>query len=335
MIRKLIFLVFRNNHRFNALGNFAKSARYGDILLIVLGGPIKSIVGKILYYFKLGKFISIDGDPFLFDEKCSINLWLGGTSMKISKKYKDLNNNFVNMENPLFVKEKKLFRIYPILKKNYKINKKPKIIFMGKIFFKPGKPDLINPEVLKKNQKEIMNNFSLIDDYKFWSKINKYQDDLLKFENYKIIKTFLREQIIIEINKKFGKYFSVYGECYKEIGIEFLNPIYSNKKIVNINKGNICLDTGSILGSSSIYPRSIQIIESGGLLVQSKQSDSEFTWGGMTEKIVFNKIDNLLESLENYLSNEKMCNETLNMLFEKFSDSEIKMYKNFNKSLFN
>ncbi len=335
MFKKIIFLTFRNKHRFNALGNFAKSKKYKDIFLIVLGGQIKSIIGKFLYYFKLGKFISIDGDPFLFDKNCSINLWLGGTSMKINKKYKNLNNNFVNIENPLILKEKKLFQIYPMIKKTSFIRKNPKIVFMGKIFFKPGSPNLINSKNLAENQSELVNNFSLIDNENFWLKINSNQDNYIKFENYKIIKTFLREKIILEINKKFGKYFSIYGEDYKKIGIEFLKPVYNNKKLNNLYKGNICLDTGSILGSSSLHPRSIQIIESGGLLVQSKQHDSEFIWGEMSEKVVLNKLDNLLDILEKYLSNEKLCNEILNMLFEKFKNSEIKMYKNLNKLLFN
>ena len=335
MIRKLTFLVFRNNYRFNALGNFAKSARYGDILLIVLGGQIKSIFGRILHYFKLGKFISIDGDPFLFDEKRSINLWLGGTSMKISKTYKNLSNNFVTIENPLISKEKKLFQIYPMIKKTSLIRKNPKIVFMGKIFFKPGNPNLINSKDLAENQKELVNNFSLIDDESFWLKITSNQDNYIKFENYKIIKTFLREKIILEINKKFGKYFSIYGEDYKKIGIEFLKPVYNKKKLNDLYNGNICLDTGSILASSSLHPRSIQIIESGGLLVQSKQQDSEFIWGKMSEKVVLNKLDNLLEIIENYLSDEKLCNETFNMLFEKFKNSKIKMSENLNKFLFN
>ena len=34
-------------------------------------------------------------------------------------------------------------------------------------------------------------------------------------------------------------------------------------KVKKIYKGNICLDTGSIMGSLSLYPRSIQILESG------------------------------------------------------------------------
>ena len=80
---KIVFLVFRNNYRFSALGNFAKSRKYGDVLIISLGGKFKSIIGSCLYYLRIGKFISIDGSPFLENRNNSINFWLTGTSLKI------------------------------------------------------------------------------------------------------------------------------------------------------------------------------------------------------------------------------------------------------------
>ena len=87
--KKYIFLIFRNNFRQSTIGNFGKTNSYGDIKLISLSGRIKSIFGRILYFFKLGKFISIDGDPFLEDEKNSINIWFTGTSLRITKKFRD------------------------------------------------------------------------------------------------------------------------------------------------------------------------------------------------------------------------------------------------------
>ena len=50
------------------------------------------------------------------------------------------------------------------------------------------------------------------------------------------------------------------------------------KKNKKMYEGNICLDLGCIEGSSSLYSRSIKIIESGGLIIQSVQSDSKEIW---------------------------------------------------------
>ena len=87
----------------------------------------------------MGKFISIDGDPVLTDKNSSINLWYTGTTLKILKQYRYLENNFVNMNNPVIKKEQNLFQVYPIIKRRQNINKEIKIIFMGNIF---------NPEIL-------------------------------------------------------------------------------------------------------------------------------------------------------------------------------------------
>jgi hypothetical protein len=328
MLKKIIFLVFSSNYRFSALGNFARSCKYGNILIISLGGRFKSIIGRCLYFLCIGKFISIDGNPFLKNKKNSINLWLTGTSLKITKKYRNYDNNFVNMCNPVVRKEKNFFQIYPIIKKNYQINNHPKIIFMGKIYFQPGNKNLINYQNLKKNKNRLIKKFSLIDSKKFWSQFTGNKNILEKFDNYKIMKTYQREQIILKIHKNFKNFLHLFGEDSKGTGLYFHKHIYSNKKIKNNYNGNICIDTGSILGSVSLYPRSIQIIESGGLIIQTKQYDAHTVWGEMSNKIIFNNIDKLMDKLDIYLSNPKMCNEILEMIILKFKDSKNKIYEN-------
>ena len=63
----------------------------------------------------------------------------------------------------------------------------------------------------------------------------------------------------------------------KDNDIKFMNPVFNLDKVKKIYKGNICLDTGSIMGSLSLYPRSIQILESGGLLCKlNKMTHSKF-----------------------------------------------------------
>ena len=84
-----------------------------------------------------------------------------------------------------------------------------------------------------------------------------------------------------------------------------------------------------------MHPRSIQIIESGGLLLQAKQHDSDSIWGDLSERVVSDNLNSLIDKLEKYLLDKKMCDETLNMIFEKFKDSKKKIGVNLKKSLFN
>ena len=109
-LKKIVFLVFGTDHRHTALGNFAKSKIYKEILLISLGGRFKSIIGKILYLLGFGKFIGLDGYPFFKNQKNSINLWFNGI-WKINKEYKNYNNNLLNINNPIINEEQKIFQI--------------------------------------------------------------------------------------------------------------------------------------------------------------------------------------------------------------------------------
>ena len=329
--KKYIFLIFRSSYRKLTIGNFGKSNTYGDIKLISLSGRIKSIFGWIFYFFKLGKFISVDGDPFLKDEKNSINIWFTGTSLRITKKFQSFKNNYVNMNNPLIEKEKKIFQIFPIIRNGNQIRSDRKIIFIGKIFFEPKKDDLLKQEQLDECENDLLNDFSLLDNLDFWKTLNKQNNDYIKFENYKIIKTYLRERIILEINKNFKNKFLFYGQNMKDNDIKIMDPIFNLNKVNKIYKGNLCLDTGSIMGSRSLYPRSIQILESGGLLIQTKQSDAKYIWNNLTEKIVSNNLEKLLSDLDSFLLNTKKCNETLELIEAKFKNSNKEIENNLKK----
>ena len=320
--KKYIFLIFRNDYRKSTIGNFGKSNTYGNIKLVSLSGRIKSIFGRILYFMKLGKFISVDGDPFLKNEKNSINIWFSGTSLKVKKRFQNLKNNYVNMNNPLIEKEKKIFQILPIIPSGNQIKKNRKIIFMGKIFFQPQNGDFLCQEELNDCKDILLNDFSLVDNLDFWKKFKKNNCDDVKFENYRILKTYLREKVIFEINKNFKNNFLVYGQSIKDSDIKFISPIFNLDKIKKIYEGNLCIDTGSITGSLSLHPRSIQILESGGLLLQTKQFDSKNTWDNLYEKIISNNLEKILSDLDNFLSNTKKCNDTLMLIENKFRDSK-------------
>ena len=193
---------------------------------------------------------------------------------------------------------------------------------MGKIFFQPKNDDFLSQEELNNCKDNLLSDFSLLDNLDFWSKFKKQNNDIIRFENYRILKTFLREKVILEIIENFKDNFLIYGQNMKDNDIKFMNPVFNVNKVKKIYKGNICLDTGSIMGSLSLYPRSIQILESGGLLLQTKQTDSQQIWGDLSEKIISSNLENLLSQLDNFLSSTKKCNETLDLLETKFSDSK-------------
>ena len=156
---KLIFLIFKSRYRYKDIGNFLYSKVYNNFFLINLSGPLKSILGRFLVTLKIGRAISLDGNPIIKNKSDGINIWFGGTSFKIPEKLKYLKNNYVNVKNIIFPNDN-FFQFYTINIKNFIFKKDKKIIFISKIQL-----NLNNQEKLlwAKYKKKILTNFLLID----------------------------------------------------------------------------------------------------------------------------------------------------------------------------
>ncbi len=107
--------------------------------------------------------------------------------------------------------------------------------------------------------------------------------------------------------------------------------IFNVNKLKNIYQGNICLDLGSTLGSVSLYSRSNQIIESGGLIVQIKQNDSDEIWKGLSNKITFTNQNELINIIDNMFINSAYCEVLLSDIYSNFKDSKKNIENNLNK----
>ena len=105
------------------------------------------------------------------------------------------------------------------------------------------------------------------------------------------------------------------------------NPNYVKKKY----KGNICLDFGSTEGSSSLYSRSNSIIEAGGLILQSKQIDSDNIWGDLENKITFKNFENLEFLITKLIDNKNLSSNILLNISKNFKNSKNLIEKNFDQ----
>jgi hypothetical protein len=76
------------------------------------------------------------------------------------------------------------------------------------------------------------------------------------------------------------------------------------------------------LGNVSLYSRSNQIIESGGLIIQSFQSDSREVWGNVHDKILFKNLSDLISLIEELLNNKAYCSILLQEISKNFIDSK-------------
>ena len=312
---RLIFFSFKHRYREKELNNFLNTRIYGKYFILNLGGPFKYFIAKILLFLKIGKAISCDGRPLIADKSRGINFWMRGTSLNIPSNLKNLNNNFVTINNALF-QEKKVFQIYPINIKKTQIQDDLKIIYVSRVSIETN---LEEKNIWEKYKTQLIEDFSLIDNKKFFEKIfPDNNNELKKFNLYKKLKLLLRFEIIKNIKLRFDKKLNLIGDDWGSLSFNSLPSIYNIKKIQNLYKGNICLDLGSMLGSISLYSRSNQIIESGGLIIQSFQSDSREIWGDIHDKILFKNLSDLISLIEKLLNNKVYCSTLLQEISKNF-----------------
>jgi len=95
-----------------------------------------------------------------------------------------------------------------------------------------------------------------------------------------------------EILKNYNNKFDLYGDDWSKI-FDLSHSNIEGNKIKKIYNGNLCIDFGSKCGSLTLYPRSIEIIENGGLLLQLKQIDSN--------EVLDNTLIDLLLTILNHL----------------------------------
>ena len=326
----IIFFIFRSRYRRSHLNNFIKIKKIGIYKFINFSGPYLYWLGNLFILLKIGKGISCDGNPII-KSKFGINFWMGGTNFKILPKFRDMKNNYVNM-NSIFNNNENLFQIYPLNIKKYHEHEKKKIIYISDIKITNDKNVL---EFWNSIKSHILKNFTLIDKLYFWKKFSFYNDKEKCFFYYRSIKHLLRFNIVKVLKKKYKENFILRGSNWSKYGLSSLLDVYDLSKNLNLYNGNICIDLGSISGSLSLYPRSINIIESGGLLIQQKQNDLSIIW----KKKYYNRINffkdykSLFFSIDFFLDNKLIFNKCLDQQKKNFYNSKTLIEKQLKKIL--
>ena len=324
---KLIFFAFKHRYRFKDLNNFLYSRLYGKYFLLNLGGPFKYFIAKILLKINFGFAISCDARPLIENKRSGINFFIRGTNLNVPSYFKHLDNNFVSIKNP-FKEEKNIFQVYPINIALSKINQNPKIIYIGSVNI-----DIDNQQktLWEKCKKEVFNDFTILDKRSYWKKYLGESNIKDIFVFYRKFKLLLRYEIVKHLKKKFKEKFILVGDDWKNHSINSLSSNFNPRYTRKLYKGNICLDFGSIEGSSSLYSRSNGIIEAGGLLLQTKQIDSKNVWGDLDNKIIFKNFNDLEILINRLMNNENLSNKILLNTYNNFKNSKNLIEENFDQ----
>ena len=312
---KYFIFIFKRRYRNFFLGNFAKTRKIKNFIIINLSGPVLSVLGKFFYFLFKKKiiFISCDGESFLFD-KNAVNIWMGGTSKKIDPKYLQFKNNYVTSSN-LFTNRSKVLQIYPENFFYRPLNKNFKFIYAS-TFVQPSlkKSSLI----WFKYKNIIMNNTNIINDGKFWLLLKKF-DNKDFFRVYIDLKNFIRFEYIKILKKNFPNRLLLIGSDWKKYYPSSIDSNFSNNFINVHYAGNIGLDFGSRDGDEIFYPRSIQIIENNALLIQSRQNCLNQKFSILYRHISFKNPRELVSKLCTFAENTKYANDILKKIVYFFN----------------
>ena len=117
-------------------------------------------------------------------------------------------------------------------------------------------------------------------------------------------------------------FYILVGDDWESYSIKSLPSNFNISYVKDLYKGNICLDFGSAEGSSSLYSRSNQIIESGGLILQSRQCDYKSVWENIDKQILFDNFTNLENLINKLLTDNYLSNKILRNISKKFENSK-------------
>lgn len=327
---KAIFIINRYKFRRLAFNNFLKIKNLNNYKIIDLSGPFFSWLGYLLYKLNLSnksKFISCDGWPFLSNEKNSINIWFGGTYLKIPEALQKYKNNYVTART-VFTNESNIIQFYPCNIKKMSNNKQTKIIIALSC------KTVEDPFVLKiwnENKKVILNNLSLLETEKFWLNIGLNDLDNKKRHGIYIdIKSLVRIELLRIIKKNFNDLCIFIGNDLKKHFPDALSSNFEHNYLKSFYDGNICIDFLAKDGDQLLYPRSIEIIESGGVLFQIENENSDKLFEKFKNKLTFNSTSEMTTKLENLIKNDKELKTFNEFFINKFNSENYneKSFKN-------
>ena len=140
--------------------------------------------------------------------------------------------------------------------------------------------------------------------------------------NYMQLKNLLRYELINLVNKYFKKNLHLVGKDWRNLGLNSQIVQYNTNFRKKCYMNSICLDFGSKSGANTLYPRTIEILENKGFLLQAQQSDS-----AILAKDMPNNYDT-------YKSSNELL-EKLNRLLKSNAEIKIENYNNLNNNFIN
>ena len=332
---RVVILLCKSRYRKETLNKFSKFAVYGNILVLSFCGPALFFFGKYIQKLKIFKCISIDGLPLILKKEDGINIWFGGTTFKIPIEYRNFQNNYVNMKSVFDINKnkEKIFQIYPIINKKKLFKKNKKIILISSLRSDFSDETLY---IWKKNKEKFLKNLSIFNTTNIFKENITDNDfnETVKFKIFREIQSLLRIEIVKKIFPIFHKQIIIIGKDWSKHLKKNTIDLFEKKERQELYNNNLCLDLGSNSGSLSLYPRSIEIIENNGALLQLEQQDAKLIFNNYKKIFTFRNIETLINKIKYLAETCTNFDNHINLQHYLFKNSKNKIYEEIKNSLF-
>jgi hypothetical protein len=324
---KLVIWIVKNPARLPHFNNFQGLKKFGRYLSLTYAPKNRiseNLLNKLLVKFSWINMIYTDSE--YENRKKFARIWWN-TPLEIPDEFKS-HHNFIVTQNP--IKEVQNFQFYPILGQKRversAIELKP-IVYIAEVDL-PSDEFTIN---LWNQKKDILlSNFQIIREKFFWDQFDL--DVRKKFEIFSTFQNLFRIECIQSLKLNPIQDFILIGDGWKRLGFTNYETSSEKSKRVELYSGSICLDFGSKSGSDSLYQRSIEIIESGGILLQALHPDSRDVFGlKLSQLINFSSTEELNSKIKEITGDFALRNQILECLSLKFSDPTEHYSREFSK----
>ena len=190
--------------------------------------------------------------------------------------------------------------------------------------------------IWKKNKENFLKNLSIFNTTNIFKENTTDNDfnETVKFKIFREIQSLLRIEIVKKIFPIFHKQIIIIGKDWSKHLKKNTIDLFEKKERQELYNNNICLDLGSNSGSLSLYPRSIEIIENNGALLQLEQQDAKLIFNNYKNFFTFRNIETLINKIEYLAETCTNFDNHINLQHYLFKNSKNKIYEEIKNSLF-
>jgi hypothetical protein len=316
----IIFFIFRSRYRYGHVGNLFAMRRAGRLRFIPVVGVWAVLLEPLLHYLScLIGFKLVYTDNEFSSRRGLFRLWWN-TPEELGPRDLDRSPLMV-CGNPIQTMPRCQF--YPVLQTFSRSAPKQsgplRAIYMSEVEL-PTDPLVLSAWAIWREA--LLEDMALITYPDFWDKNFAGQGYAARYVIYRGFNNLIRHACVKVLHDA-AVPVTIFGDKWRILGIPSADNLYDAFERRRLYMGNLCLDFGSKAGSDSLYQRTIEIIESGGALIQARRADSAAVYGSeLAERMTFRRLADLPDLVIDLLQNPASCEKLQAELQMQFAQNK-------------